>query len=53
VKYLCTHYFPEVLYGWETWSLPLKEEHRLAVFENRVLRIFGVKRDKMKGGWRK
>jgi hypothetical protein len=38
--------FPVVLYGCETWSLTLKEERRLRVFENRVLRrIFGPKRD--------
>jgi hypothetical protein len=43
-----------VLYGCETWSLPLREEHRLRVFENRVLRrIFGLKRDEVTGGWRK
>jgi hypothetical protein len=42
-----------VLYGCETWSL-LKEEHRLKVFENRVLRrIFGLSRDEVRGGWRK
>jgi hypothetical protein len=36
---------PEVLYGCETWSLILRNEHRLGVFENRVLRrIFGPKR---------
>jgi hypothetical protein len=36
---------PVVLYGCETWSLALREEHRLRVFENRVLRrIFGPKR---------
>jgi hypothetical protein len=34
-----------VLNGCETWSLALREEHRLRVFENRVLRIFGPKRD--------
>jgi hypothetical protein len=39
---------PVVLYGCETWSLTLREEHRLRVFENRVLRrIFGPKRDEM------
>jgi hypothetical protein len=39
---------------WETWSLILREEHRLRVFENRVLRIiFGPKRDEVTGGWRK
>jgi hypothetical protein len=37
---------PVVLYGCETWSLTLREEHRLEVFENKVLRrIFGPKRD--------
>jgi hypothetical protein len=45
---------PVVLYGYETWSLTLKEEHRLRVFENRVLRrIFGPKRDEMTGEWKK
>jgi hypothetical protein len=44
-----------VLYGCETWSLILREESRLRVFEeNRVLRkIFGLKRDGVTGGWRK
>jgi hypothetical protein len=43
-----------VLYGCETWSLTLREEHGLRVFENRVLRrIYGLKRDKAKGEWRK
>jgi hypothetical protein len=38
----------------ETWSLTLREEHRLRVFENGALRrIFGAKRDKVTGGWRK
>jgi hypothetical protein len=38
----------------ETWSLTLKEEHRLSVFENRVLRrIFGPKTDEVTVGWRK
>jgi hypothetical protein len=42
------------LYGCETWLLPLREEHRLRVFENRVLRrIFGLKRDEVTGEWRK
>jgi hypothetical protein len=41
-----------VLYGCETWSLTLREEHR--VFENRVLRrIFGPERDEVTGRWRK
>jgi hypothetical protein len=46
--------FPVVLYGCETWSLTLREEHRLGVFENRVLRrIFGPKKDEVTGEWRK
>jgi hypothetical protein len=45
---------PVVLYGCETWSLILREEGRLRVFENRVLRrIFGPKRDEVTGEWRK
>jgi hypothetical protein len=45
---------PVVLYGCETWSLTLREEHRLRVFENRVLRrILGPKRDEVMGEWRK
>jgi hypothetical protein len=45
---------PVVLYGCETCSLTLREEHRLRVFENRVLRgIFGPKRDEVIGDWRK
>jgi hypothetical protein len=44
---------PVVLYRCETWSLTLREEHRLRVFENRVLRsIFGPKRDEVTGEWR-
>jgi hypothetical protein len=43
-----------VLYECETWSLKLREEHRLKVFGNRVLRrIFGPKRDEVKSEWRK
>jgi hypothetical protein len=43
-----------VLYGCETWSLTIREEHRLRVSENRVLkRIFGPKRDEVTGEWRK
>jgi hypothetical protein len=45
---------PVVLYGCETWSLTLRKEHRLRVFENRALRrMSGPKRDEMMGGWRK
>jgi hypothetical protein len=45
---------PVVLYGFQTWLLTLREECRLRVFENRVLRKkFGPKRDKLTGEWRK
>ena len=45
---------PVVLYGCETWSCALREERRLRVFENRVLRrVFGPKRDEETGEWRK
>jgi hypothetical protein len=45
---------PVVLYGCETWSLTLREEHRLRLFENMVLRgIFGPKRDGVTGEWRR
>jgi hypothetical protein len=44
--------FPMVLYGY--WSVMLREERRLKVFENRVLRrIFGAKEDEVIGNWRK
>jgi hypothetical protein len=50
VKIYKTITLPAVLYGCETWSLTLREEHRLRVFENRVLRrIFGPKRDEVTG----
>jgi len=43
-----------VVCGCETWSLTLREERRLRVFENRVLRrVFGPKRDNVTGEWRK
>jgi hypothetical protein len=44
---------PVVLYGCETWSPTLTEEHRLRVFENKVLMRFGPKGDKVTGVWRK
>jgi hypothetical protein len=54
VKIYKTIILPVVLYGCETWPLTLREEHRLRVFENRVLRrIFGPKRDEVTGEWRK
>jgi hypothetical protein len=53
IKGYGTIVFPVVLYGCETWSLTLREERRMRVFENRVLRIFGTKRDEVTGEWRK
>jgi len=54
IKIYRTIILPVVLYGCETWSLTLREERRLMVFENRVLRrVFGPKRDEVTGEWRK
>jgi len=54
IKTYRTIILPVVLYGCQTWSLTLREECRLKVFENRVLRtIFGPKRDKVTREWRK
>jgi hypothetical protein len=54
IKIYRTIILPVVLYGHETWSLRLREEHRLRVFENRVLRkICGPKRDEVTGEWRR
>jgi hypothetical protein len=54
LKIYRTIILPVVLYGCETWSLTLREERRLRVFENTVFRrIFGSKRDKVTGEWRK
>ena len=54
IKIYITIILPVVLYRCETWSLTLREEHRLRVSENRVLRrIFGPRRDKITGEWRK
>ena len=54
IKIYRTVVLPVVLYGCETWSLTLREECRLRIFENRVLRrIFGPKRDEVTGMWRK
>jgi hypothetical protein len=53
IKIHKTVILPVVLYGCETWSLTLRDEHRLRIFENRVLRrIFGPKREE-DGSWRK
>ena len=54
IKIYRTIILPVVLYGYETWSLTLREERRLRVFENRVLRrVFGPKREEVIGEWRK
>jgi hypothetical protein len=54
IKIYRTIILPVVLYECETWSLTLREEQRLRVFENRVLRtIFGPKRDDLTGEWRR
>jgi hypothetical protein len=45
---------PVALYGCETWSLTLREERKLTVFDSRVLRsIFGIQRDEVTREWRK
>jgi hypothetical protein len=50
IKIYRTIILPVVLYGCETWPLTLREERRLRVFENRVLRkVFGPKRDEVTG----
>ena len=50
IKIYRTKILPVVLYGCETWSLTLREERRLRVYENRVLRrVFGPKRDEVTG----
>jgi hypothetical protein len=52
IKIYRTIILPIVLYGCETWSLTLREERRLRVFENMVLRrIFGPRRDEVTGDW--
>jgi hypothetical protein len=54
VKIYKTIILPAVLYGCESWSLTLREEHRLRVFENRLLRrIFGPRRGEVTGEWRR
>ena len=54
IKIYRTIISPVVLYGCETWSLTLREERKLRVFENTVLRrIFGPRRDEVTGEWRR
>ena len=53
IKISRTIILPVALYGCETWSLTLREEPRMRVFENRVLRrVYGPKRDEVTGEWR-
>ena len=54
IKIYRTIILPVVMYGCETWSLTLREERKLRVFENMVLRrIFGPRRDEVMGKWRR
>ena len=54
IKIYKTIILPVVLYGCEVWSLTLREERKLRVFENMVLRrIFGPRRDEVKWEWRR
>jgi len=54
IKIYITIILPFVLYGCETWSPTLREERKLRVFENMVLRkIFGTRRDEVTGEWRR
>jgi len=54
IKIYRTIILPVVLYGCETWSLTMREERKLRVFENTVLRrIFGPRRDEVTGDWRR
>ena len=54
IKTYTTIILPVVLYGREAWSLTLREERKLRVFENMVLRrIFGPRRDEVTGEWRR
>jgi hypothetical protein len=54
IKIYRTIILPVVLYGCEIWSLTLKEKRRLRFCESRVLRrIFGPKRDEVRGEWRR
>ena len=54
IKIYRTIILPIVLYGHETWTLTLREERKLRVFENKVLRrIFGPRRDEVTGEWKR
>jgi hypothetical protein len=53
VRIYKTLILPVALYGCETWSLTVRDEYKLRVFEKRVFRIFGPNRDRVTGKWRK
>jgi hypothetical protein len=53
IKMHRTRILPVIVYGCETWSLTLREERRMRVFENWAIRIFGPTRDEITGEWRK
>ena len=54
IKIYRTTILPVVLHGCETWSLTLREERKLRVFENRVLRrLLGPRGDEVTGEWRR
>jgi len=53
MKNISNHDIVFFLHGCETWSFPLRDEHRLTVLENKVLRIFGPKRDEVTGNRRR
>jgi len=54
IKIYRTIILPVVLYGWKDWSLTLREERKLRLFENMALRrIFGPRRDEVTGEWRR
>jgi hypothetical protein len=50
---IISHRTAGYFYGYETQSHTLREEHKLRVLENRVLRLFGPKREEVAGGWRR
>jgi hypothetical protein len=53
IKIYKTVILPVVLYGYRTWSVTLRDEHRLRVFENRVLRRIFEPKKEGDGAWRK
>jgi len=54
LKIYITVILPVILYGCESWSTTLADEHKLRVFENKILRkLYGLKRGEMTGEWRR